>query len=169
MTRRRFSQILVGARGEAAKTKYLDRLRGMGQGEKIGTKGNRPDSKYLYVQPFGTELPATVFFRVSALTPSWDSLKSAISTHTKETITGTQQEIRASGFEAARAVRRTKDSSGTVTTSKLTGLKYLKYNSTSISAPFGRKANTESEGEAQTEIRTAVGTTYKTSFIEERM
>ena len=169
MTRRRFSQILVGARGEAAKTKYLDRLRGMGQGENIGTKGNRPASKYIYIQPFGTELPATVRFRVSALVPSWDSLKTAIGTRATDTILGTQQQIKATGFTAARAVRRTIDTSGTVSTSKLSGLKYLKYNSTSMSAPFGRKDATDSEGEAQTEIRTAIGPTYKTSFIEERM
>jgi hypothetical protein len=169
MPRRRFSQILVGARGETAKAKYLDRLRGMGQGENIGTKGNRPDTKYIYIEPFGADLPATVRFRTSALTPSWDSLKTAIGTRASDIILGTQQQIKAGGFKAARVVRRTKDTSGTVATSKLTGLKYLKYNSTSISAPFGRENATDSEGEAQTALRTAVGNTYKVSFVEERM
>lgn len=169
MARRRFSLVLMGARGEAAKTKYLERLRGIGQGEKIGTKGNRPASKTLYVSPFGSDLPETILFRVSALVPSWAELKTAVGTHTAEMIAATDHEIKANGFHAARVVRRTIDTTGTSTPSKLTGLKYLKYNSTSISAPFGSKTTTETEGAAQSAIRTAVTGNFKVSFIEERM
>lgn len=169
MPRRRFSQVLTGARGDVAKTKYLERLKGMGQGENIGTKGNRPDSTALYIQPFGQELPADMFIKQSALTPSWSALSSAVGSRTKATVSATQKVLKLSGFKAARVVRRTKDTSGTATTSKLTGLKYLKYNSTSTSAPFGRANATDSQGEAQTAIVTAIGNGYKVSFIDERM
>lgn len=169
MARRRFSQVLTGARGEVAKTKYLDRLKGMGQGENIGTKGNRPDAIELYVQPFGQELPADMFIRVSALTPSWSALSANVGARTKATVSATQKVLRLTGFKSARVVRRTKDTSGTVTTSKLTGLKYLKYNSTSTSAPFGRSNATDTQGEARVAIETAIGNGYKVSFLDERM
>lgn len=169
MSRRRFSLVLTGARGEVAKTKYLDRLRGMGQGENIGTKGNRPNQIPLYIEPFGSGLPSTVKFRVSALAPSWENLKAAIGTHTDPTLNAADDAIKVGGFTAARAVRRTIDTTGTATPSKLTGLKYLKYNVTSCSAPFGRKNATEKEAEAQAEIRGLITTTFKCSFIQERM
>lgn len=169
MARRRFSLVLTGARGEVAKTKYLERLKGMGQGAKIGTKGNRPDSKTLYINSFGADLPETIYYRVSALQPSWDGLKTALTGRTKETIAGTDHQIRVTGFKAARAVRRTKDSTGTATPSELTGLRYLKYNRTSISAPFGQKNATDTEGQAQSDIRALITGNYTVSFIEERM
>lgn len=168
MARRRFSQVLTGARGEVAKTKYLDRLRGMGQGERIGTKGNRPDSITLYINPFGLELPPDTFVQASALAPSWTALKGEVASRAKETISATQKVLKLSGFKAARVVRRTKDASGTVTTSKLTGLKYLKYNSTSTSVPFGQTGETDSQGEARVAIKAAIGNGYKVSFLDER-
>lgn len=169
MPRRRFSLVLTGARGTIAKDKYLERLKGMGQGEGIGTKGNRPNSKKLYVQPFGQDFPADMYIRVSALEPAWVALSATVAANTKETIATSATALKLSGFKAARLIRRTKDSSGTASTSKLTGLKYLKYNSTSLSVPFGRKNATESEGEAQTAFTTAIGNGYKVSFLEERM
>ncbi len=169
MARRRFSQVLTGARGEVAKTKYLDRLKGMGQGENIGTKGNRPNSKTLYIEPFNAEFPNDIYVRVSALEPAWNALSGSIGSRTLPTIASSDVSVKLTGFKAARVVRRTKDSSGTVTTSKLTGLKYLKYNSTSLSAPFGKVSATEKQLEAQNVIKAAIGDGYKVSFLDERM
>jgi hypothetical protein len=166
---RRFMNVLRGYRGEAAKTKYLDRLRGLGQGENVGTKGSRPASKALYVQPFGQDLGTTLYLKCSALDPSWTALKgySEISSRTKETIAGTDSGIKIKGFKPARIVRRTKDATGTVATSKLTGLKYMKYNQPSVSAPIGRKSATDTIGEAFQDVFTQIPGTFAVSLIQE--
>jgi hypothetical protein len=171
---RRFYGVLRGFRGAAARQKYLDHLAGLGtQGENIGTKGSRPAQTELYVQPFGQDLPDDLFLRVSALTPSWTTLKTVapIAARTKDTLAATAKKVRISKFKASRVVRRTKDATGTASTSKLTGLKYLKYNSTSISAPFGRSTATENEGEAFDVIRTAIlaSGNFSVTLIEEEI
>lgn len=169
---RRFQNVLRGFRGEAAKTKYLDRLRGLGQGENVGTRGGRPDSKVLYVRPFGQSLGEKVFLKVSALTPSFAALNgySEVSSRYKETVASDDVGVKIKGFKAARVVRRTKDATGTVTTSKLTGLRYLKYNSPSVSAPFGRKGvTTETMGAAFGDIYAQIPGTFAVSLIEERI
>jgi hypothetical protein len=168
---RRFMNVLRGYRGETAKNRYLDRLRGLGQGENVGTKGGRPNSKTLYVQPFGQNLGTTLYLKCSALEPSWTGLKaySQVSTRTKETISGTDSAIKIKGFNPARIVRRTKDATGTASTSKLTGLKYLKYNTTSISAPFGRHTATEKEVDAFEAIFAEIPSTYSVSLIAEKI
>ncbi len=168
---RRFYNVLRGYRGEAAKLKFLDHLKGLSQGENIGTKGSRPASKKLYVQPFGQNLGETLLLQVSALTPSFTGLNaySEIAARAKEAPAATQTSVKINGFTAARVVRRTKDSTGTVQTSKLTGLKYLHYNQPSISMPIGRKSPTDNQGEAFDDIRIQIPGTYSVSFIDERI
>lgn len=168
---RRFMNVLRGYRGEAAKTKFLDHLRGIGQGENIGTKGSRPASTKLYVQAFGQNLGDTLFLQVSALTPSFSALNgySEVSARAKTTLAQTETSVKIKGFTAARVVRRTKDSTGTVKTSKLTGLKYLHYNQPSISMPIGRKAPADNQGEAFDDIRIQIPGTFAVSFIDERI
>lgn len=173
---RRFYNVLRGYRGAAARQKFLDHLAGLGtQGENIGTKGGRPPQLDLYVKPFGQDIPDDVFLVASALSPSWTTLKAIapIAARTKDTVAATASKLKFGGFRASRVVRRTKDASGVAATSKLTGLKYLKYNSTSISAPFGRSTTTENEGEAFDAIRTAIlgsggATNYGVTLIEEK-
>lgn len=167
---RRFYNVLRGYRGAAARQKYLDHLAGLGtQGENLGTRGNRPDFKKIYIEPFAGDLPAGILFFATALDPAWTALKSPIGTRAKETTTDAAAVIKVSGFKAARVVRRTKDATGVATTSKLTGLKYLKYNSTSASAPFGRNSATDTQLSAQTAIKNAVGATFNVTFIQEKM
>lgn len=169
---RRFYNILRGYRGESARNRYLDRLRGLGQGENVGSRGGRPDSKVLYVRPFGQNMGSNMFLKVSALAPSFTALNgySEVAGRYKETIGNDDIGVKIKGFKAARVVRRTKDATGTVTTSKLTGLKYLKYNSPSVSAPFGRKGTTtETMGAAFQDIYAQIPGTFAVSLIEERI
>jgi hypothetical protein len=168
---RRFHNVLRGYRGEAAKTKFLDHLRGIGQGENIGTKGSRPPSKKLYVQPFGQNLGATLYLQVSALVPSYDALSGygEVTGRVKATLDAAETSVKIQGFTAARVVRRQKDGSGTVSTSKLTGLKYLKYNAPSVSVPVGRKSATDTQGEMIDDIRIQIPGTYSVSFVDERI
>lgn len=168
---RRFHNVLRGYRGETAKTKFLDHLRGLGQGENIGTRGSRPASKKLYVQPFGQNLGANLYLQVSALVPSYDALSgySEVTTRVKQTLAGTDTSVKIKGFTAARVVRRQKDATGTVATSKLTGLKYLKYNSPSVSVPVGRKGATDTQGEMVDSVRIQIPGTFSVSFVDERL
>jgi hypothetical protein len=168
--------VLRGMRGEDAKTKYLDRLRGLGQGENIGTKGNRPDSIPLYITPFAIPLGANTFIKVSALQPSWDLFKGfsevAGRVQTQSEMTATEIPIKLSRYKAARVVRRsTTGNTGTKTTSKLTGMKYLKYNTDSKSVPFGKKTGDTSVGSAYNQIVTQASngqpTSVRFSLIEE--
>jgi hypothetical protein len=169
MSRRRFSQVLRGARGAAAKQRYLDKLEGLGQGENIGTKGPRPASIKIYLEPFQINFPSALLMEFSALQPSWNALKgyAGVASRAKDVLSGTDLAIPNGKAKAARIVRRTKDATGAVTTSKLTGLKYLKYNTTSISAPIGQKNDTDSFAAAKSEITNQIGTGYSISFIDE--
>jgi hypothetical protein len=56
-----------------------------------------------------------------------------------------------------------------VKTSKLTGLKYLRYNQPSISTPIGRKAPTDTQGNAFDDIRIQIPGSFSVSFIDERI
>jgi hypothetical protein len=168
---RRFHNVLRGYRGEAAKAKFLDHLKGLGQGENIGTKGPRPASKILYIQPFGQDLGANLYLQVSALEPSYTALAaySEVSSRVKIIIGSTETSVRIAGITAARVVRRQKDATGTVTPSKLTGLKYMKYKTPSVSAPVGRKSPTDKEGEMIDDIRAQILAPYSLSFVDERL
>jgi hypothetical protein len=163
--------VLRGYRGETAKTKFLDHLKGIGQGDNVGTKGSRDDSKKLYVQAFGQNLGANLYLQVSALVKSYDALDdySEVVARVKTTLAQTDTSVKIKGFSAARVVRRTKDKTGTAKTSKLTGLRYLHYNQPSVSAPIGRKNATDTLGEAFDDIRIQIPGTFAVSFIDERI
>jgi hypothetical protein len=167
---RRFYNVLRGYRGEAAKAKFLD-LKGLGQGEKIGTGGNRPDSKKLYVQPYTKNLGPTLYLEVSALDPSYEALKiyAEVASRSKTSVTGTNTSVKIDGFRAARLVRRGKTKTGVQTTSKLTGLKYLAYKSPSVSVPLGRKGPDDTPGETIDDITIEVTGNYSISFLSERL
>lgn len=169
MARRRFSLVLRGQRGAAAKQKYLDRLEGLGQGESIGTKGSRPASQKLYLEPFAADFPPTVLLIQSALAPAWQALGGlgAISARVKATADASDITLKAKGFRGSRVIRRTIDQTGVAATSKLTGLKYLKYNTTSLSVPFGRDNSTDTVQAARTAIIAAIGNGYNVSFTDE--
>ena len=171
----RFSRVLRGMRGANARTKYLNYLQGLAeQGEGIGTKGNRPDSIKLYLDPFALPLGTAVKIQSSALVPSWNlfSNLSEVSSRVSSTL-GTNTPIKMSTYRPARVVRRQQSSTtGTAATSKLTGLKYLKYNTESASIPFGKKGSTDTMVDAFNEIvvqANGTSTNLKFTLVEEKV
>jgi hypothetical protein len=169
----KFYRVLRGQRGLAAKTKFLNHLEGIDTVSAIGTKGNRPESRKLYIIPFNIKLGPTVLLEQSALIPSYTALTSALSTHTKATIDAAETSVKLRGARAAR-VSATSGLSGTgaVKTSKLTGLKYADYGGQSISAPFGKTSytSTEVEQDVYEVIRAGLGNAYKrVHLIQERI
>ncbi|MGG6266302.1 hypothetical protein ACQ4M3_08860 [Leptolyngbya sp. AN03gr2] len=171
----RFSLVLRGLRGQTARDRYLQFLQGLAtQGEGIGTKGNRPAQIKLYLDPFGLPLGTTVKIQASALQPSWNLFSGLSQANSRVTPTlGTNTPIKMSSYRPARVVRRQQSSqTGVAATSKLTGLKYLKYNTESASIPFGRKDGTDTMVDAFNEIVVqAKGSSTNLSFslIEEKV
>lgn len=160
----RFQNVLRGARGAAARDKYLAYLTGVAtRPNKIGTKGNRPPSVKLYIQPFSVDLGDAVFVEASALQTATSAMQgnAAVASHVKlaAAVTGaTNKKLKLSSFTSARLIRKTQSSAqGVAKKSDLTGLDYLRYASTSLSIPFGRKSATEVQSEAFAEMVTALG------------
>lgn len=168
---RRFQNVLRGYRGVAARDRYLRHLQGLAdQGAGIGTKGGRPNSTELYITPFALPLGSNTYIKVSALDPSitlfagnteWTSRRKLA----PQLVDG-EVGIKLKNYKAPRIVRRTKDVSGTAATSKLTGLKYLKYNTNSASVPFGKGTADTGKGPFTvfTEIKGGFGVVSNVSF-----
>lgn len=170
MAARRFQNILRGYRGAAAKQKLLDHYEGVGQGTGVGGGQKKAPSTKLYLEPFGADFPTGLFLQASASTPAWTALKAvaAIASRTDDTIAATATALKIKGFKAARVVRRSKaDQTGTAATSKLTGLRYLKYNNPSISVPIGRDNATDTFLQAKTAITNAIGAAFSVTFVDE--
>lgn len=167
--------VLRGMRGAAARTKYLNYLQGLAeQGEGIGTKGNRPESIRLYLDPFGLPLGTAVKVQASALEPSWNLFRNLSEANTRVSATlGTNTPVRLGTYKPARVVRRQQSSTtGVAATSKLTGLRYLKYNTESGSIPFGKKGATDTMVTAFNDIVTqarGTSTNLKFTLIEEKV
>jgi hypothetical protein len=144
----KFYRILRGQRGNAAKQKFLNHLEGLDTESAIGTKGNRAASTELLIVPFGVKLGATVLLEQSALETSWAILKGPIGTHATETIPQASTSVKLRGARAARiSATSGLSATGTVKTSKLTGLKYADYGGKSVSAPFGKTSYTSTDVE----------------------
>ena len=160
----RFQNVLRGARGVAARDKYLAYLTGIStRPNKIGTKGNRPPSIKLYIQPFSIDLGATTYVEVSALQTATSAMQgtAAVTSHVKLAAAvpvATNTRLKLSSFTSARLIRKTQSSAqGVAKKSDLTGLDYLRYASTSLSIPFGRKNTTEVQGDAFAEMVDGLG------------
>jgi len=170
----RFYRVIRGQRGAAARTKYLAYLESLQSDIRDdGVQGsNRPASLNLAVVPFGIDLGTGKHILTSALQPSWNSAKTAaaVTLRTKEIGTGGVDPANVFKFKkvkAARAVARAKiNAQGSVQTSRLTGLKYLRYNVSSFSFPFGKTGTTETQLEAFASIQSGLPT-YKLTLVEE--
>lgn len=168
----RFRNILRGGRGPAARQRLLDHYEGVGQGQNVGTRGNRPASVPLFVVPFGAAFPAGLFARVSSTEPAWAALGplAPIAARARATLVAETTGLKLRGLKAARVVRRAKtDTTGTATTSRLTGLRYLRYNNPSISVPFGRDNATDTLLAARSAITTAISNQWAVTFIDEEI
>jgi hypothetical protein len=151
-----YSKVLQGARKDEARTKYLAFLAGKAtRPDKIGTRGKRPPSIALAVNPFGLPLGAQNLQGCSAskvavvafqTVPEYK--KRAKLNSTSGTVAGISLDISGSAtvikdvrVDVARVIRKIyATDTATAKTSEITGLRYGYKKSESISAPFGQKA-----------------------------
>jgi hypothetical protein len=107
----------------------------------------------------------------SALESSYQTLKGGMgATRVLETVPVGRAAIKLRTVKPARvSASRGLASTGTVKTSKLTGLKYADYGGISYSCPFGRGTANEKEVEAFTVIKAALSPQFERIYlIEER-
>jgi len=167
----RFSRVVRGQRGAAAKTRYLNYLEGLDIEPDIGSRGSNPDSIALYVFPFTVNLGSKLVLETSAFLPSYNALKDGLgAARCLDTVPATRLALKIRAISAARvSATAGLANSGTVRTSKLTGLQYADYGGTSYSCPFGRSKTSEKEAEAFAEIKTNLGARFQRIYlIEER-
>jgi hypothetical protein len=160
-----YSRVLQGARKPEARTKYLAFLAGTAtRPDRIGTRGKRPPSIRLAVEPFGLSLPATVDQECSASKVAVVAFQtfSAVSLRVKQVIaTGTiagvtlpitgatSDVIKDARVTPARVIKKVYDSDTAVAkTSETTGLRYGYRKSTSVSMPFGKGPATDTQSDA---------------------
>ncbi|KJH72201.1 hypothetical protein [Aliterella atlantica] len=169
----KFHRVLRGERGEAAKQKYLaylNRLSPTLEDSKVGTGGNRPESKKLFLRLFNYDLPGTIFAEASATVPAWETVKgvTAVNARVKDNIAAPNVSLKFKKVKPARVIYRTlNDTSGTASTSHLTGLRYLKYNNKTISFPFGKASDTDTFAEAVAALKLQIPSTAKPRFQDE--
>lgn len=160
----KFYRVLRGQRGAAAKTKLLSVLTSLDPNQdNLGTKPGRPESVVLYVEPFNIELGSELVLQTSALLPAYTDMKSFVGTNrVKDALPAGILGLKAKSLRAARVSASTGlQSTGTVKTSKLTGLKYLSNGGTSQSCPFGKSTATEDQTEAFKAIKAAAPASFK--------
>lgn len=165
--------VLRGARGAAARQKYLDYLAGLvDTGQPDGTVSeNRPPRISLYLSPFAIPLAIDTVETESAESLAWAAMSGVAAVNTRVTdAIGTDTPVKIKSYRAPRVVRVEIDKTGTVARSKFTGLPYTKYDHTSRSVPFGKKTGDTTIESAYAEIQAAIdnGDTIRTRLIDER-
>lgn len=172
MSGQRYSRIVTASRYAKALDNYIKYVSGTAERQtKIGQGTKRPPSKTLYVTPFGLKTATNQFIEVSAAETAYTDYSANLTGYVKATLTsGTESSIKPSGFRPARISIKTGSSeAGTVTTSKVTGMKYLSYGGKSSSVPFGRKETADAESAVFEILKTKIATsTNKVSWIREK-
>lgn len=157
----RYSRIIEASRYKKALDNYIDYVSGLKDRQtKIGEGGARPDRQDLYIKPFGTTLGTKQYAQVSAYDTAWTSHSSKFTGYTKSSLDTAEGDssLKLKGLSPARLSYKSGiASTGTVKTSKVTGLKYLSYGGSSVSVPFGQKAGTTVESQAFDSIRASFG------------
>lgn len=168
---RPYERVLRGQRGAAAKTRYLNYLEGLDIEPDIGSRGPKPEQIKLYLFPFSINLGGEIVLEASALEPSYQALKSGMGvTRVLENVPAGRAAIKLRTMRPARVSATSGiTATGSVKTSKLTGLKYADYGGTSYTCPFGRSRTSERESEAFAAIKAALTPQFKRIYlIEER-
>lgn len=117
------------------------------------TSINRPDRRYIYLKPFS--LATDVYFPFSIASAAYTKYATALGAHIHSgstsgtgAITDAQKMPRVVGARPAKIVVVVSSKTGTYIQAKATKAKYLKYNTTTVTLPFGKSTANESEGEA---------------------
>lgn len=147
--------VLRGYYGNTFRQNYLDYLSGLtARGENIGTGDAKPETQDLYVLPFAFSEDANVRAEVGAYVPAWQALGTiaGIASRVETNPPAATEAVKLGGYKPARIIRKTQTGNGVRAVSKRTKLPYLKYNTTSLSVPIGRKNGTDTLSAALAEI-----------------
>ena len=166
---RRYSRILQASRYYSAIDNYIKYITdSTKRGSRVGQGKARPVLQDLAISPFGLKLGTDVLVKQSATKVAWDQYKSAFVGRTEEVTAENSSKIgpKISGYRAPRVNIVTGGTDqGVPETSKVTGLKYLKYNTTSRSIPFGRKSATDTVQVAFENIKAGLGAGIKRAYL----
>lgn len=172
MAARKFSRVLRGQRGPAAKRNFLEYLNELGQDKEPSGTGKRRLKYRVFIDLFNVELGNEALLQQTLVREAWDALNfPSIRTRVTSPLPAGVTGLKIKGAKAAR-VSASIGLSGTGTTqkSKLTGLYYLDYGGTSYSCPFGRNTANEKQLEAFAAIKSELsGSMKRIHLIEERV
>jgi hypothetical protein len=158
---RRYSRIREAGQLNIALTNYIQYLT-QPRERNVGTRGARPDSKAVYVVPFGFDLPATTErVRVRNSVDGYTDLAARIN------VAGTGGKVadalgsntvaQVGQFSPARLVWfRNATRSTSVVRSDITNLEYLKYAGDRSSCAFGRENADDNEYDAFDAIKSSI-------------
>lgn len=159
MASRRYSRIMEAARYYAAIDNYLQYIQDASRhSTNIGSGRARPPSQPLFIVPFAVDLAAGQMVPVSASQTAWNAHGARFAGRTVAVApAAAENRIKIADFKAARVVITTGlSATGTVKTSRVTGLKYLSYGGQSTSIPFGRLNDADEEATAFAAIEAAI-------------
>lgn len=156
---RRYSRIREAGQLNLALTNYIQYLT-QPRERNVGTRGARPESRKVYVQPFGFDIPTDEIAEVNNSVDGYNALNAEINGAAGAEVQpgrGSLASALVGGFTPARVVWfRNATRSTSVVRSQVTNLQYLKYAGDRFSCAFGRKAAGDDEHDAFREIKTAL-------------
>jgi len=162
--------VLRGARGTIARDRLLAYY---AEPKEVNVGGGtpQPDKVRLYIQPFSLPLATGSIMRDTALSTSWDALRSVGPTaqYVSDTF-GARRPVNVRSYKAPRIQRIELDRTGTAARSQITNLPYMKYDNVSRSIPFGKNVDTDTLAEVAGELIGAYTTTlgFSARLIPER-
>lgn len=125
----------------------------------INSRGARGAQTTIYLSPFSYDIAIATLLEQKNNSDSWNALNTLFATANEAsavTTLGANTAVSRRGFSAAAmVVNRSATRNVQVTTSDLTGLQYLKYNTDRLSLKFGRGAADDDEEDAFNALRAA--------------
>jgi hypothetical protein len=141
MAGQRYSRTLEAAKLYSAVDNYIKYITDSSKrGARVGSGQPRKKSISVFVRPFALDLPAATIVRQTSAEAAYNSYQGNLAGAVTNAA-GSNTVLRLEGFRAARLVVTTGRGNGVPETSKVTGLKYLKYGGSSTSLAFGKKAS----------------------------
>lgn len=167
---RRYSRILQASYLNQAVDNYVQYIQQAStRTRNIGGGTAKPPQVDLAIEPFNIDVASGEKWLARVGQPSRAQLGTGVGTAVQE-VGGSVDAIKVAGFQPARISVFIGSGSSTVATSKITGLRYLKYNGTNYSHPFGRVASTDREQEIFNNVKAALaGANRRFSLRSERI
>ena len=146
MAGRRYSRIQQASRLAAESAAYIEWLSGKGNRQpNIGTKGAKPATTIVYIEPFNEALATTQLVKQSANSSALSTYEAALTGHVNLTLPAGDSALKLRGYRAPRVNIVTPGGAESTKTSHITGAKYVSKGNKSVSIPFGKSATTDTE------------------------